>query len=238
MKAVKPPVSSWMRRKRSKWLTRWRRGGAQPERMRDAMNFFPIVAGTFQARDLGADFVIENFRAAAGDGLQTGVHQPLDGFAHADFGNLRDAQNFRRGETVQMHLREARFQGAQQIFVVADLQVGMQAALQQNAGAAQLQHLFNFFVDGFKGEDVAVFGAERPVKGAEGTILGAEVGVIDVAIDLVSDHARIVLRQAHLVRLHADADEVVGFEHLDRLLFGQSHVWFPLRSSYSSRNAA
>jgi len=76
---------------------------------------------------------------------------------------------------------------------------------------------------GFKGQDVAVFGAQRPVKGAERAILGAEVGVIDVAIDLVSDHARVVLRQAHLMRLHPDVDQVVGFEHLDRLLFGQAH---------------
>src|SRR5260221_2554952 len=201
-----------------------RGGSAQSKRMRDAMDFFPIVTGAFEARDFGTDFVVENFRAAPGDGLQTGVHQALDGFAHADFGTLGDAQDCRRGETVQMHLREARFQGAQQIFVVADLQVGMQAALQENAGAAKFQHPFDFFVDGFKREDVAVFGAERPVKGAERTILGAEVGVVNVAIDLVGDHARVVLRQAHLVRLHADADQVVGFEHLDRLLFCQSHV--------------
>ena len=41
----------------------------------------------------------------------------------------------------------ARLERAQQIFVVADLQVGMQAALQQNSGAAELQHLFDFLVD-------------------------------------------------------------------------------------------
>src|SRR5579859_3581472 len=76
----------------------------------------------------------------------------------------------------------------------------MQAALQQDTGAAQLQHLFNFFVDRFKRKDVTVFGAERPVEGAEGTVLGAEVGVIDVAIDLVGDHARVVLGQAQLMR--------------------------------------
>jgi hypothetical protein len=29
--------------------------------------------------------------------------------------------------------------------------------------------------------------------------------------------------EAHLMRFHADADEVVGFEHVDRLLFAQAH---------------
>jgi hypothetical protein len=122
-----------------------------------------------------------------------------------------------------MHLLEARLQRAQQIFVVADLQVGMQSALQQNAGAAELQHLFDFLVDGFKRKDVAVFSPQRAVERAERAVLGAEVGVVDVAIDLVSDHARVVLGQAHLMRLHADADQVVGLEHVDRLLFGQAH---------------
>src|SRR5258705_5658652 len=198
-------------------------GGAQSEGMGDAMDFFPIVAGAFEARDFGANFVVENFRAAARDGLQAGVHQALNGFAHADFGNFSVAQVFGGGEEVQMTLRKARFQRALQIFVVADLQVGMQSALQQNSGAAELQHLFNFRVDGFKGEDVAVFGAERAVEGAVGAVIGAEVGVIDVAIDLVSDHARVVLGQAHLMRLHAEADQVVGVEHVDGLLFGQAH---------------
>src|SRR5258707_2380418 len=38
-----------------------------------SVHVFPIVAGAFEARDFGADFVIENFRAAAGNGLQSGV---------------------------------------------------------------------------------------------------------------------------------------------------------------------
>ncbi len=44
-------------------------GGAQTEFVRGAVHIFPIVAGAFEARDSGADFVIENFRAAARNGL-------------------------------------------------------------------------------------------------------------------------------------------------------------------------
>ena len=35
---------------------------------------------------------------------------------------------------------------------------------------------------------------------------------------------RVVLFQADLVSGHADTDEVVGFEHVEGLLFGQCHV--------------
>ncbi len=98
-------------------------GGAQSEGVGDAVHFFPVVAGAFQARDLGANFVVENFGAAAGDGLQAGVHQALDGFADAKFADFRDAQDFWRGKAVQMHLRVTGLQRTQQIFVVVDLQI-------------------------------------------------------------------------------------------------------------------
>ncbi len=195
--------------------------GAESERMGHAVHFFPIVAGALQARDFRADFIVENFRAAAGNGLQAGVHQPLNRFADAEFADFRDAQNFWRGKAMQMHLWVAGFQGAQQIFVVADLQVGMQPALEQNPSAAEIQHFVNFLVDVLEGKDVAVLGAERAVERAEGAIFGAEIGVVDVAVDLVSDDAGVVFLQARLMRGHAEADEVIGFEHVKCLLFRQ-----------------
>ena len=99
----------------------------------------------------------------------------------------------------------------------------MQAALEQNAGAAQLEHLLDLFVNFFERQDVALFVSNGAVKRAKRTIFGAEIGVIDVAIDLVGSHARIVLLHAEGVRLHADPDEIVGLQHLDGLQLGQSH---------------
>src|SRR5882724_7534153 len=128
-----------------------------------------------------------------------------------------------------MHLRVTRFQGAQKIFVVADLQVRVQAALEQNAGAAEFQHFVDFFVDVLEGKNVAVLGAERAVEGAEGTILGAEIGVVDVAVDLVGDDTGIVFFQTHFVRGHAEAHEIIGFEHFESLLFGQSQEFSLVR---------
>ena len=112
-------------------------GGTQSQGMGHAVHFFPVIARTLQARNFRANFIVENFRTTAGNGLQPGVHQALYRFANADFADFRDAQDFRRRKTMQMDLRIACLQGAQQIFVVADLQVRVQAALEQNACAAE-----------------------------------------------------------------------------------------------------
>ncbi len=210
-------------------------GGAQSQRMGHTVHFFPVVTGALQTRNPRADFVVEDFRATAGNGLQPRVHQALNCFADADLADLRDAQNFGRRKAVQMHLRVARLQGAQQIFVIADLQVRMQAALEQNSGAAEFQHLVDFLVDLLKRQNVTVLGAERTVKRTEGAILGAKIRVVDVAVDLVSDDAGVVFLQAHLVRGHADAHEVIGCEHLQSLLFRQCHD-DPLRKGCCNSN--
>ncbi len=118
-------------------------------------------------------------------------------------------------------------QRAQQILVVADLQVRMQSALQKNPCAAEFQHLVDFLVDALKRQDVAVFRAQGPVERAERAIFRAEIRVIDVAVDLVSDHARIVFLQAQLMRGHADAHQVIGLQQFQRFLFTDCHVKVP-----------
>ena len=113
--------------------------------------------------------------------------------------------------------------GPQKIFVILDLQIRVQAALQQNSVAAEFEHLFDLSINFVEREDVTLFGAERAIERAEGTIFCAEIGVVDVAVDLIGGDARVGLLQAHLVRFHADAEQVIGFEHVEGLLFGQSH---------------
>ena len=122
-----------------------------------------------------------------------------------------------------MDLREALLERAQQIFVILDAQVRVQAALQQDAGAAQLEHLFDLLVDRLEREQVAFLRAERAVERAERAVFGAEIRVIDVAVDLVGHHARVGLRAAHFHRRHADADQVIGTKQVERFLWCQSH---------------
>src|SRR5215475_6038662 len=111
------------------------------------MHVFPIVARALEARDFGANFIVENFRAAAGNGSETGVHETKNHVFDAKLADFRDAQNFRCGKTVQMNLRIALLDGAQKILVILDLQIGMQAALEQNSVPAELKHLLDLAVN-------------------------------------------------------------------------------------------
>jgi hypothetical protein len=99
----------------------------------------------------------------------------------------------------------------------------MQASLQQNPGSSQFEHLVDLCVDGFEWKNVAVFCAQWPVKRAKRTILGAEIGVIDITVDLIGDDARIIFLQPHLLGGHTDPDQIIGLEHVERLLFADSH---------------
>ncbi len=84
---------------------------------------------------------------------------------------------------------EALLDGAQQVLIPLDAQLRMQAALHQDARAAQVDGLLNLFEDDFLRMDVAFGVAHGPVEGAEAAIFGAEIGVVDVAVDDVADHA-------------------------------------------------
>src|ERR1039458_9605051 len=128
-----------------------------------------------------------------------------------------------------MNLRKAIFDSAQHFFVPVNLEVGMQAALHQHARTAEFDGLANLFVDGIEVEDVAFLrgrALERTIEGAEGAVFGAEVSVINVAVDDVGDRAFGMKLSPDSVGFHADADQVIGLEHLQRLLLGEGHLQF------------
>ena len=158
--------------------------------------------------------VVQNLRAAAGDGIQARIAQPRDGVAQAQAADLRDVGHLRRGEAVQMD-GEALLDAAEEVFVPFDLEIGVQAALHEHAGAAQVEGLLDLVEDGLLRQHVAFGVAHGAVEGAEAAILGAEVGVVDVAVDDVGDDALGMPLAAHGVGLHADADEVVGMEQVE-----------------------
>ena len=57
-----------------------------------------------------------------------------------------------------MNLREALLDTAEHALVPVDLEVRMEAALHENARAAEFDGLADFFVNGIEVEDVAFFG--------------------------------------------------------------------------------
>src|SRR5580704_15149451 len=100
----------------------------------------------------------------------------------------------------------------------------MQSTLQQHASAAQLQHLVNLSVNGLERKDVAVLRSQRAVERAKRAIFRAKVRVVDIPVDLIRRYARIVLFHAQLVSFHSNADQVVGLQHVQSLLFRDPHV--------------
>src|ERR1700678_1713733 len=132
---------------------------------------------------------------------------------------------------------EAVLDRTQQILVPLDLQLRMQSALHQNAGAAQVDGLLNLVEDHFLGMDVAFRMAHWPVERAEAAILGAEIRVIDVAIDDVAHHAVRVQPAANRIGRHPDADEIVAVIQV-RCFLARHHAETFLPSTLLSNSAA
>src|SRR5438309_11571266 len=127
---------------------------------------------------------------------------------------------------MQVNLGKSLLDATQHALVPLDLQIGMQATLHQNSGAAEFDGFANLVVDRIQIEDVPLFGFgsfQWTIKRAECAVLGAEVRVINVAIDDVSDHALGMQFTAHGVSFHADADQVIGAKQIYSLYFGEGH---------------
>src|SRR5258708_29490923 len=97
-------------------------------------------------------------------------------------------------------LWETALDRAQQVFVPLDLEVGMQAALHQDAGAAEVERLLDLREDYFVGMKVPFGAAHGPIERAEAAILGAEIRLVDVAVDDVADDALRTQLPPHGVR--------------------------------------
>src|SRR5260370_18394946 len=81
---------------------------------------------------------------------------------------------------------ETALDGGQQVFVPLDLEVGMQPALHQDAGAAEVERLLDLREDYFVGMKVPFGVAHGPVERAEAAILGAQIRVVDIAVHYVA----------------------------------------------------
>ena len=201
-------------------------GGAHAELVGGAVDADPIFGAALEAGDALADVVVEDLCAAAGDGLEAGVAKTHDGVAESDLGVLGDGEDFAGGEAVEPDVGEALLDAAEEGLEPLDFEVGVDAALHEDAGAAHLFGFGDLVEDGVKVEDVAFGGGgafERPVEGAEGAVLGAEVGVVDVAIDDVADDALGVEAAADGVSFHADADQIIALEAVESLFARDTH---------------
>ncbi len=122
-------------------------GGAHAELVRGAMHVHPVLCEAFETRDAEAHFVVQDFGATPGDGIEPGIAQARNRVVDRNSVQLGEVQDLRRGKAMQPHLRKALLDAAHQRFVPLQLQVWMQPALHQDAGAAELDRLADLFVD-------------------------------------------------------------------------------------------
>ena len=59
-------------------------GSAQAELVRRAMHRQPLLRRALQAGDASPNLVVENFRAPAGNGVESGIHQARNRIAQAE----------------------------------------------------------------------------------------------------------------------------------------------------------
>ncbi len=86
-----------------------------------------------------------------------------------------------------MHRQAAGPDAADELFIIVRPQLGVEAALEEDAAAAVVLEFLELGGQLVPAQDVAAFGPGRPVKGAEAAAGDANVGVIDVAVDHVGD---------------------------------------------------
>ena len=178
------------------------------------------------------NFVVQNLRAAAGQRIEPGIPQTRQRIIQRQSADFRNIHDLRRRKTMAPDL-EPGLDRPQQILIPFDLQLRMQPALHQNAGAAQVDGFLDLFEDSLVRMDVTLGVPHRPVERAEAAIFGAEIRVIDVAIDDVADHSFGMQLAADRVGRHSDPDQIVAVIQVDR--FGAGH--HALISSLSNREA-
>ena len=134
----------------------------------------------------------------------------------------RDVLDLRRRQRVQVD-RVALLDRAEEILVVVDPEVGMVAALHEEAGAAERERLLDLLEDDRLRQQVALVAVARAaVEGAEVAVGDADVRVVQVPVDDERDAVRVGLAAAQLVRDAADRDEVARVEERDRLVVGDA----------------
>ena len=163
------------------------RAGAAPAHLvPGAVDVQVFVGGFLAARDGGAHFLAENFRAAAGERIEPGGLEFRQRFRHGFFGEPGQMQNFNGREAFQLQARVERAQRPQHVRVITEGQRRMQPADDvqfRDAERQRLARLLDNFLDGMlEAVGVALFAGE----GAELAAQDAVIGVIDVAVDDVA----------------------------------------------------
>ena len=194
-------------------------GAAAAQAMPGAVDVEVFFGRLLAPGDGGADFLAEDLRAAAGEGIEPGLFQGAQGFGDGLLRQPGQVQHLNRGEALQLQPGIQRAQRLKHVGVVAERQGGMQPAHNVQFGDAQAQRLAGLLDDLLDGELEAVGVALLAGEGAELAAQDAVVRVVDVAVDDVAGAA------AHFalpgeVGDGADGVQVFALEKAKRVGFG------------------
>src|SRR5690348_17350509 len=105
--------------------------------MRDACSFEPLIAIDLVIADYPANALVEDFRAAARQRIDSGSFQSLQRFADSQFRTPCQERNFNHRERFQVYLRKTLFQSRNEIEEVLERQVRM-----ESTDEVKLRHCF------------------------------------------------------------------------------------------------
>ena len=102
----------------------------------------------------------------------------------------------------------------QELLVVVDLEIRMNAALHQDSSATESERFFDLLVNDVIGQDVSLRIPLHPIERAKRAELLADIRVVDVPIDDVADD---------IVRVAADTNPIRGLGQIEQVrLFKQA----------------
>ena len=127
-----------------------------------------------------------------------------------------------RAERVDVDVREAGLDAAEQILVPLERQGRVHAALHEDLRAADVGELGDLLEDLILLERVGVVVARVAPEGAEGALGGADVGVVDVAVDDVGADGAPVEGATAGVGGAGQGPEGGGLEELEALVRGEA----------------
>ena len=171
----------------------------------------------------------EDFGPPARQTPQPGVLQPPEDGGRWQLRHLRQMDDFRRAEAVDVQPRESLLHVAEQVLAPREVEFRVKAALEENLIAAQGQRLFDLAEELFAPEDVALGVAGPAGEGAEAAAAGADVRVVDVPVDVVGAVGFWVKATAHRVGGAAQGRQVVRLQQPQPFLGRQPIAAFGFR---------
>ena len=188
-----------------------RRVRSQPNLVRRSRDLQPHLPAHFVVADQLAHAGVENLRAAAGQRIHArGLHRHQR-VANRKFRDSGVVAHLDHRESLQVDLRKALLQPANQFEVILEWQIGMQSADDVKFRGAFGHSSRRALPDFIERKRVRAAIARRTAKRAQLAMRDAHIGGIDVPVDVVIRHVP-VPPFALVVRQPSQRQQVAGLE--------------------------